>query len=324
MTIPQIRAAIFLGNVLAAGGLLAAGGSALWRAVLPPRAPKPVEIRKTKADVKRPDQKPPVETFKNTWNLPIVQDMQPREPTRIPTGTDRPGELSIEQAENMLKQAFELRATFPNWSNPSNSWASIFMKSGGAANADEVLIAPDDKPAGHKVLAILDAHVRFLVQGTEANLRFSEQEPTWASVQLPDRAGGAQDGALNVGEARASGDEPFVAQAKKVSDVLWHVSTDEVRYVGENYNRILREVGFRPHKGADGKLDGVELTDVDQKSLVAKRGFESRDVIKSVNDEPVNDPRTLPDVLRRQAGKTTIKVVFVRRGVEQTVTYTVK
>ena len=323
MTIPQLRAAIFLGNVLAGSGLLVAGGSALWRVVLPPRAPKPVEIRKDTADVKRPDQKPPVTTFKNTWDLPIVPDMQPR-PDMPKAGPEVPSTgVSVEQAENMLKQAFELRGTFPNWSNPANSWASVVVKSAGP-NTDEVLIAPDDKPAGHKVLAILDTHVRFSVQGTPANLRFENPELVWSTVtQRPDR-GGAGDAALTGGEARASGEEPFVAQGKPVSAVLWQVTAAEVQYVGENYNRILREVGFRPHKGTDGKLDGVELTDVDQKSLVAKRGFETRDVIKSVNDEPVNDPRTLPDVLRRQAGKTTIKVVFVRRGVEQTVTYTVK
>jgi hypothetical protein len=78
-------------------------------------------------------------------------------------------------------------------------------------------------------------------------------------------------------------------QTVRIRENEYKVGTDDAKYIGENYDRILsEEVRLESHfDPTTHKRDGLMIKDLKPGSVVEQHGGKSGDVIKSINDHPV-------------------------------------
>lgn len=329
MTLGQLRSLILIGNLGAAAGLCGVGAQFLWRKVVTgPERVREVKIPKTTVQSADKGRTRNREDFRNTWTLPLVPDQQPRPERAADTAGPRPTEgMTAEKLRAKLAETFELRLCNPDYSNPGElSYAALTLRRPVAGKAPTVVVKINEEYFGMEVVDILPSAVLFEYQGARASLDFVGD----AANAILDSQGGDGTAAGNEfagGQVidAPSGSFAWVTQAKQVTEtgglVVWEVSDEERTYLRRNYQRLLSEVKVVPHKGKDGKTDGLELTEIDPTSIVAKRGFEARDVVKSINGEPVTDMAKLPALFRKHRDAGELVVVYERRGVERTTTY---
>jgi hypothetical protein len=330
MTIGQLRTLILVGNLGVVTGLLGVGGKFLWRKVVvgPARA-KALKIPRPKVDNSGERKTARREDYRNTWKLPVVPDQQPRAKSEAgPKGPIDEG-WTPDKLRQKLAETFELRLCSPDYANPGkHSYAALTLRRPVPGKPGTLVVKLNKEYLGMEVIDITPESVVFQFQGVQAPLDFIGGGK--GNVFAGGGAGGAGGAnAFNATEVSSepSGSHAWVSKAKKVTNtgglVVWEISTQEQQFLRRNYQRLVSEVTAVPHIGKNGKVDGLELKEIESTSIVAKRGFQERDVVKSVNGEPVTDMAKLPALFRKHRDAGEITIVYVRRGVERTTTYKV-
>lgn len=329
MTIGQLRTLILVGNLGVVTALIGVGGKFLWRKVVvgPARA-KPLKIPRPKVDTSGERKTARREDYRKIWTLPIVPDQQPREKKAVERGPVD-NKTTADMLRQKLAETFELRLCSPDYANPGkNSYAALTLRRPVPGKAGTIVVKLNKEYLGMEVVDITPTSVVFQAQGVQAALDFVGG----GKGNVFESGGGAGPGGANAFGGAEVGDEPsgshaWVAKAKQVTNtaglVVWEISPQEQQYLRRNYQRLVTEVTAVPHLGKNGKVDGLELKKIEQTSIVAKRGFQERDVVKSVNGEPVTDLAKLPALFRKHRDAGEITIVYVRRGVERTTTYKV-
>lgn len=89
-----------------------------------------------------------------------------------------------------------------------------------------------------------------------------------------------------VGKETAKEADPYAGEVVRHKNRV-AVSKAFVNAVQKNNAVVLSRAAVRQHLGKDGRVDAVELVQIDRGSSVAKMGFRSGDRIKSVNGIPL-------------------------------------
>lgn len=321
MHLATLKLLVLAGNLGAGGALTVAGGGLLLGQLREVRPLKPGVIPKENPGQKV-STKLPFEKFGQIWRIPWAPSQQPRLTPRggdtpPPTQTGRTREQLIAELEGAMTLLFTCQSNDPRLSR-----ASIQLKS--ETDKTHVIAEGETVRGAYKVVRIGHETVTFSLRDGEAPLGYSDASrpnaiPTAGQVRsksddILDRLRGTQD-------ERPSGELDFVARATVPETGVVVVTDDEWQWYEKNGERLTREVGFAPHLDRkSGKADGIELTDVPASSIVAKRGLAQGDVIKSVNGDPVGDLSQVGALVEKHRKATVLTIVYVRRGVEQTVT----
>lgn len=103
----------------------------------------------------------------------------------------------------------------------------------------------------------------------------------------------------------------------------WQVGLDDVQELNDDYSRILsQDLRYRTHRGPDGRVDGIQITNVTPNSLPARHGVTGGEIIKSINGHPVKSVNEAIAYVKKESEKTdTWVVVFEKQGRTYTRTY---
>ncbi len=114
-------------------------------------------------------------------------------------------------------------------------------------------------------------------------------------------------------------------QTQRIGDDLYQIGTDDMDYLGENYQVALSEVEMDRHRDpTTGKYDGIALNDVPVNSVAAAHGAKSGDVIKSINGHPVNSTQEAISFVQNNKDKYDVWEVEVdSKGKIHVITYKV-
>lgn len=120
------------------------------------------------------------------------------------------------------------------------------------------------------------------------------------------------------------GQDPPPLETYEIRPNHFRIGTEDAAYIGENYTDILaRDVETARHRDPrTGRYDGIEVQRVAPGSQAAKHGLTEGDVIKSINDHPVNSVQQAIKFV--EANKNMYKewkVVIENKGLERTVYY---
>jgi hypothetical protein len=332
MTIGQLRTVILLGNLGAVTALLGVGGKFLWRKVVvgPPRV-KVVKIPHPKVDASAQRKTARREDYRNAWTLPLVPDQQPRAKRVTNTTEEGPSGMTAAKLRQKLAETFELRLCSPDYADPGNfSFAALTLRRPVPGKPNSVVVKLNETHLGMEVVDITPVAVIFEYERVQAPLDFVGNGK--GNIFDDGGSSGGGGGGANQFDSTPVSSEPsgsygWIEKAKKVTDkgglVVWEVSKEEQQYLRRNYQRLVSEVVAVPHVGKNGKVDGIELKQIEKTSIVYKRGFQDRDVVKSINGEPVTDMSKLPGMFRKHRDSGEITIVYERRGVQRTTTYKV-
>ncbi|MCI0343149.1 MAG: PDZ domain-containing protein [Planctomycetales bacterium] len=322
MTIHKYRLFIFLANVGTVVGIVGMGGLLFVKAVLggaPAVRPIPIPREKVKT---RQDERPVFDKYAAAWNLPITPaDHRPKPAAPIDV-TPKAGE-SLEKVMAELRQAFNLLGTMPMPNSPLGSLAILEVLRGKSSRVVKI----GETVEGFRVVKISDVEVLFDVRGLEAPLKFSARGPN--SLDPANARGGGRDAAkrgLGGDEVLGpSGDQPFVARAKAVSETVWEVTAEERQFVLEHAYELSREVKLVPAVDKkSGKIEGLQIQALAPNSLAAKRGFLEGDVLLEVQGEPVTDPGKQTELIQKHRNAKEITIKFRRRGEVKTMTFKIR
>ena len=103
----------------------------------------------------------------------------------------------------------------------------------------------------------------------------------------------------------------------------YQVGLDDIQELNDDYSRILsQDLRYRTHRGSDGRVDGIQITNVKPGSLPARHGVTGGEIIKSINGHPVKSVNEAIAYVKQEAEKTdTWVVVFEKQGRTYTRTY---
>lgn len=88
----------------------------------------------------------------------------------------------------------------------------------------------------------------------------------------------------------------------------------------DNPLQVMREAAVLPAFAA-GRLVGLQLSSVPEDGILKQSGFQSGDVIRTVNKEPVSDPATLLGLAAQLQQANAVQVEIERDGKPLTLTY---
>lgn len=103
----------------------------------------------------------------------------------------------------------------------------------------------------------------------------------------------------------------------------YQVGTDDVQELNDDYSRILsQDLRYRTHRGADGRVDGIQVTSVSPNSLPARHGVTGGEIIKSINGHAVKSVNEAIAYVKKESDTTdTWVVVYEKQGKTYTRTY---
>jgi hypothetical protein len=112
-------------------------------------------------------------------------------------------------------------------------------------------------------------------------------------------------------------------ETTKVGESQWYVGTDDAEFLAENWEMPLNEVQRQRHKDPrTGRYDGIQLVTVPPGSFAARHGFQSGDIVKSINGHPVNSEQEAISFAKQNADVyDRWEVVVESYGRERTLTY---
>jgi len=103
----------------------------------------------------------------------------------------------------------------------------------------------------------------------------------------------------------------------------FQIGLDDIQELNDDYSRILsQDLRYRTHRGPDGRVDGIQITNVAPNSLPARHGVTGGEVIKSINGHPVKSVNEAIAYVKKESEKTdTWVVVYEKQGRTYTRTY---
>lgn len=99
----------------------------------------------------------------------------------------------------------------------------------------------------------------------------------------------------------------------RTSRTGWTIERSLLDYYATHIPELMKLGSVRPHKGADGKVDGFRLK-VRKGSLLKDAGLRSGDVVRSVNGVQVHDVVSALDAYFKLRKSKHVELVVVRKG----------
>lgn len=115
--------------------------------------------------------------------------------------------------------------------------------------------------------------------------------------------------------------DPDFPDTRQVDDAVWAIGPEEVEHVQQRVDDIIDELRPRQYTDPDTGERHVRLTNVPSGSYAARRGFQSGDILKSINGVSVSSREEAIDYVRANPNEPQYRVVILRVGREQTLTY---
>ena len=97
--------------------------------------------------------------------------------------------------------------------------------------------------------------------------------------------------------------------------------SDFSKYTG-NLDEILKQARMLPNK-KNGEIKGYRFVNIQPNSIYEKLGFRVGDIIKQVNNEPVNNPQKAIKLYQALQSSNQIQITLERNGSEQDNTYSI-
>ena len=110
---------------------------------------------------------------------------------------------------------------------------------------------------------------------------------------------------------------------KKIAQNHWVMERDEVQNVLENSSQLLTQVRIIPHfsKGKIDQPDGFQVANIKPRSFFDTMGLRNGDVIRSVNQIPVDNAEKAFKAYQQLRNESRIQVVVLRSNKEITLQY---
>ncbi|MGA1795949.1 MAG: type II secretion system protein GspC [bacterium] len=110
---------------------------------------------------------------------------------------------------------------------------------------------------------------------------------------------------------------------KKIGQNHWVMERDEVQNVLENSSQLLTQVRIIPHftKGKIDQPDGFQVANIRPRSFFDTMGLRNGDVIRSVNQIPVDNAEKAFEAYQKLRNESRIEVVVLRNNKEVTLQY---
>lgn len=178
----------------------------------------------------------------------------------------------------------------------------------GGGAADKVLhvgdrLAPPHDHARVHGITIEGAEFAFDDEEREHEVLVPDEFTVSGTVAQIVRAGGSWVAPERAARLIGSAAPPPSPETTVVYGNRIKMGTQDAAYIGENYAQILsQEVRHRRHRDAQGRYDGIEITEVAPGSTAARHGLQSGDVIKSINGHPVHSPSEAISYVKNNAG----------------------
>jgi len=193
---------------------------------------------------------------------------------------------------------------------------AIFQDSAGAQSLKSI----GEAVGNGKVSAIFDDYVVIDINGQKANLYRTQPTPLATTAQVASADSASQTGESSGTEASAetSGEEgeeenpdQMVMSEKAFNDYL------------KNIGKYTGQITILSHYDDNKKMDGLLLSKVPKTSEAYKRGLREGDIVKQVQDTPVDSTSAaLNAIFKVQKDKDYIvDVTIERNGVEEVLTY---
>jgi type II secretory pathway component PulC len=316
MSVKRWKILLFAVNALAAAGALAAG-VAFFLAFLRQEPPK---RQKSSAPVSRrveiPEGAKPIAHFAPIWRMRAL----PSE-NQAPVVQEAPAPIADkDRIREILRGLFDVLGTLCNITNPSDSYAVLNLR---RENRTET-VKPGDTVSEAKVEEVRRDEVLFTYKGI-ANVDLPmggaaglmPSRPPGAPPGIPPRGG--VDGAASPVQPG----QPLPFTSKPVGPNHWEIDRNEVQYIQTNQTKMIDDLRPVPELGKDGKQVGVKLQNIPTESLAAQRGLQQGDIVKSVNNIPI-DSTNYAELGKKIGNARTVVVTVERKGRLMNFTYTVR
>lgn len=327
MSIRFLKTAMLIVQVLLLGGTAAAGGSAFIVFVKqePPRR-KPVSPREPPRTDELIKRIPPLNEFASIWRMKCCPaDNVVEEVVRpVENTTDE------DKVRQMLRSLFGIIGIIFNRTRPDESYAVLKLLN---QNNVSQTVAPGETVSGATVKEIRPEGVLFAYSGFTVEIDMnggggspfsSAVLPPGTRIQPPPGLAGPSDMAAGPGigpDGTVTNAGQAFPNSRRINPTQWQIESREMQYISTNQSKLINEIRPVPHVGRDGKQDGVEIKQVPAKSLAASRGLEQGDIIKSINNIPVNS-MDFSSISQRLGQAKVVVVQVERRGRPVTLTFT--
>lgn len=134
------------------------------------------------------------------------------------------------------------------------------------------------------------------------------------------------DGEIDKGSSRtaSSGAEPSEEGITKVDETTFVLDRSMVDTALGDLDSLSRMARARPHKDADGNVDGFRLSGVRRNKLGYKIGIRSGDVVHSVNGQSLTSLQEAMGAMESLKSGSDFEFEITRRGQKKTLKYQVR
>jgi general secretion pathway protein C len=145
------------------------------------------------------------------------------------------------------------------------------------------------------------------------------------SFSLAEEAKAARTAAAPpVNEAPAGETEGDLGEGiKKVTDSEYTIPRQEIDNVLSNLNQVATQARIVP-SFSNGKANGFKLFSIRPNSLYSKIGIQNGDIVQKINGYEINSPDKALEIYSKLKDAQSITVDLVRRGKQQTLSYSIR
>ena len=182
---------------------------------------------------------------------------------------------------------------------------------------------PNEPGPGWKLIKVEHDKAHFIREGTDEQATLEVHRPV-AGPLVGDVGEFIDD--PNITPRKAPPEARPLRLAVEIRPGYWDVPREEADWWGTWGEKVAEGVSVLPLRDPDtGRPAGLELKSVPEGSMLRKRGYESGDVLRSVNGVPVTSKAQAMAYLKGEGkGLTRYVVEFERRGKIMTQTYNVR
>ncbi|MFH1023950.1 MAG: PDZ domain-containing protein [Planctomycetota bacterium] len=117
---------------------------------------------------------------------------------------------------------------------------------------------------------------------------------------------------------------PDSTESHEVSPGNWVISRGEIDRLMDNSAIELTRMQIKPHFDANRNMDGLHLTQLQTTATLAKRGFKTGDVIKSVNGKAIANVQEALNLYNKIKDEKKFIVEILRDGKTEKIEYEVR
>ena len=182
--------------------------------------------------------------------------------------------------------------------------------------------SPDQKTIGVRVgdrlldqaeVKVIDWREVYVDNGGKCESFSLEEEAKARTVAAaPPPSAPPEDGEGDLGEG-----------IKKMSDSEYTIPRQEIDNVLSNLNQVATQARIVP-SFSNGKANGFKLFSIRPNSLYSKIGIQNGDIVQKINGYEINSPDKALEIYSKLKDAQSITVDLVRRGKQQTLSYSIR